>query len=149
MTKVQDAMTANPTCCSPSTPLPEVAQKMVQADCGCIPVLDEGGKPVGVITDRDIACRAVAENKNPGTLTAADCMTGTCVVVRSDESLEDCCKRLEDNQIRRAVVVDEQGRCCGIIAQADIAKHASGSTAASVVKSVSQATDQPSRVGCC
>lgn len=143
---VRDAMTRNPACCTPSTPLPEVARKMTENDCGCIPVLGDDGRPVGVVTDRDVVCRAVAEDKNPEKLTAKDCMTTPCVTVREDESLDDCCRTLEDKQIRRAVVVDDEGRCCGIIAQADIAEHLPPARTGSVVKTVSQPTDAASRI---
>ena len=63
--QTKEIMTSDPACCGPETPLPEVARLMVERDCGEIPVLDENRRPVGVITDRDITCRTVAEGKNP------------------------------------------------------------------------------------
>ena len=144
MTKAEEIMTANPACCSRETPLSDVAQKMVENDCGCIPVVDEDGKPVGVVTDRDICCRVVATGKNPAELIAADCMTERCVTATPETSLDDCCAVLEENQIRRAVVVDEEGRCCGIVAQADIAK-CRRELAGEVVEAVSRRTAGPSR----
>ena len=142
---VRDLMTENPACCQRDTPLQEVAQKMVENDCGCIPVVDDEQKPIGVITDRDICCRAVAEGKDPTKLTAADCMTDECVTVTPDTSLEDCCAALEANQIRRVVVVDDSGRCCGIVAQADVAE-AQRELAGQVVWAVSRETAEPSAV---
>lgn len=122
---------------------------MVNNDCGCVPVVDEGGKPVGVVTDRDIACRIVAKGKNPVDLTAADCMSSPCVTVEEDATLDDCCHALEENQIRRIVVVDRAGKCCGVIAQADVARSASERDVVEVVRKVSQPTSTPSRAGCC
>ena len=134
---VAEIMTKDPACCSPDTSLQEVAKMMVDNDCGCIPIV-EGGEPIGTITDRDIAVRTVAEGKNPLDLTAADAMTPNVVSVKSDCSLEECCKVMEDHQIRRVLVVDDSGACCGIIAQADVAASAAPRDVAEVVQEVSK-----------
>ena len=137
--KVQDAMTSDPACCMRDTSLQEVAQKMVEHDCGEIPIIDEGGKPVGVVTDRDICCRTVAEGKNPLDMQAGDVMTSPCITVTPETDLDDCCKVMEEQQIRRVPVVDASGRCCGIVAQADIAQHARDKgEVAEVVEKISQ-----------
>lgn len=143
--RVSEIMTADPVCCSPETPLQDVAKLMTENDCGCIPVVDEENKPVGAITDRDICCRSVAQGRNPLELTAADCMTAGCVTVTPDTSVEDCCELLEGKQIRRAVVIDDAGRCCGMVAQSDIAQH-HRDLAGAVVQAVSQPTSAPSNV---
>ena len=74
---VRSAMTADPACCTPSSSLQNVASQMVDNDCGEIPVVDnhESRRPIGVVTDRDIAVRTVARGINPLEVTAADCMT--------------------------------------------------------------------------
>src|SRR5262245_13356582 len=112
--KVKDLMSTNVACCRRATPLKEVARMMVECDCGEIPVTDEAGNPVGVITDRDIACRAVAQGRNPLELTAGDCMTSPPLTVTPKTSVEECCEILETHQVRRLPVVDETGRCIGI-----------------------------------
>ena len=61
----QDVMTPDPACCTPETPLEQIAKMMAQSDCGEIPVIDPAEHPIGVVTDRDIVCRVVAEGKNP------------------------------------------------------------------------------------
>jgi CBS domain-containing protein len=94
---------------------------MIDHDCGCIPVV-ENQRPVGVITDRDIVTRSVAGNRDPSKLTAEDCMTPECVTVSPEMGDDECCEVLEKNQIRRAIVVDESGQLCGIVAQADLAR---------------------------
>ena len=145
---VRDIMTANPACCGPGTPIPHVAQLMVEFNCGEIPVVDPGsGTLVGVITDRDIACRAVARNENPLLLTARDCMSSPVVTVTPDMSIDDCCQAMETAQVRRVPVVDDRGACCGIVAQADLARKAPQQKAAEVVRDVSQPAETPSRVG--
>ena len=137
---VSEIMTKDPTCCTPDTGLQEVAQMMVDDDCGCIPVVDneDSKMPVGMITDRDITCRVVAKGQNPLDLTAQDAMTTTVVSVTPDTSIEECCDLMEDSQIRRVAVVDENGACCGIVAQADIATNLSGNKTGEVVQEVSK-----------
>lgn len=146
--QVKEIMTENPACFTPETNLREVAKLMVENDCGCIPVVadQETMKPVGVITDRDICCRTVAEGKNPLEMTAGDCMTETVVTVTPDASVEDCCNTMEKEQVRRVPVVNERGGCCGMVAQADIAKNASERQTAEVVKDISKETSSASSV---
>ncbi|HEV8131834.1 MAG TPA: CBS domain-containing protein [Acidobacteriota bacterium] len=136
--QVKEIMTKEPTCCAPDTKLQEVARMMLEHDCGEIPVVDGRVSKalVGVVTDRDITCRAVAKGKNPLEMTAADCMTSPATAVTPETSLEDCCKLMERMQIRRVPVVDKAGDCCGIVAQADIAKH-SPQEAAELVAGIS------------
>jgi CBS domain-containing protein len=138
--QVKDVMTANPRCCTAETSLQEVAQLMVDKDCGEIPVIENEKTrlPIGVITDRDIVCRAVAKGRNPLDLTVADCLSKPCVTVTPDMSIEECGKILEENKIRRVPVVDAAGSCCGIVAVADIALHARDQVTSEVVKEVSQ-----------
>jgi CBS domain-containing protein len=138
--RVRDIMTRNVTCCAPDTNLRDVARLMVELDCGAVPVVDDMGnkRPVGSVTDRDITCKAVARGKNPLELRAKDVMSDGCVTVTPDMSLDDCCAKMEENQIRRVVVVDEGGACCGIVAQADIAIEAPEHETAEVVKRVSE-----------
>lgn len=139
--KITEIMTANPATCEPRTPLRDVARMMRDNDCGEIPVVENRRslKPVGVVTDRDIACRAVAQGKNPLELSAGDCMTSPCVTVTTETSLEDCVKALEKNRIRRVPVVDESGRCIGIVSQADLSLRADPAVAAEVLRELSQA----------
>ena len=147
--QVKEVMTADPACCISETALQEVAQMMVDHDCGEIPVVDnkETKLPIGVITDRDIVCRTVARALNPLELTVADCMSKPCVTVTPDMSVEECSRTLEENKIRRVPVVDADGSCCGIVALADIALHARRNVAAEVVKEVSEPSAAASAAG--
>lgn len=134
----KDLMTADPQCCTADTPLNEVANLMVECDCGEIPVIDSDKKLIGVITDRDIVCRVVAKGKNPSALTAQDAMTQPVVTVTEDTTLEDVLSLMEDHQIRRVPVLDANGSCCGIIAQADVAMVAQESEVGEMVREVSR-----------
>jgi CBS domain-containing protein len=137
---VAEIMTKDPACCTPDTGLQEVAQMMVDCDCGCVPVVDskDSKMPVGMITDRDITVRVVAKGQNPLDMTAQDAMTTTVASITPDTSLEECANVMEESQIRRVAVVDENGALCGIVAQADIANNAGGRTTAEVVQEVSK-----------
>jgi CBS domain-containing protein len=134
---VRDVMTSDPATCRRNTPLRDVARLMVECDCGAIPVVDDGEKPIGVLTDRDIVVRVIAAGRNPLDCSAQDAMTGDVLTVGPDDSVEATSDQLERRQLRRAVVVDEQGRVCGILAQADIAKR-DEDLAGELVQSVSQ-----------
>lgn len=119
---VREIMTQNPACCTPDSTLQDVARMMEQNDCGCIPVVNSltGMEPVGTITDRDITIRTVAASHNPINMKASDIMTTDVVTVKPDMSVEECFDAMEDREIRRVLVVDEEGKCCGIVAQADV-----------------------------
>ena len=136
---VSTVMTKNPACCTPRTSLTEVASLMVSNDCGEIPVVEDmdSRKLAGVITDRDIAVRIVAQGKNSAEACATDCMTTNCVTVTPDTSLEECCEVMESNKIRRVPVLDEKGGVIGIVSLADVVRTAKASTTAAVVKEVS------------
>lgn len=139
-TSLSNVMTSSPACCTADTSLAEVARMMMQNDCGQIPVVEshESGKPIGVVTDRDIVVRMVAEGREVGSATASDCMTTPVTTVAEGASLADCCAAMEQNQIRRVVVVDDAGAVCGIVAQADIARTGRDEKTAEVVQKVSQ-----------
>jgi len=146
--KAESVMTKNPACCTPRTSLREVAQMMVAHDCGSLPVVEskESMRLVGMITDRDIVCRTVAQNKNPLEATVADAMSPQAVSAHPDSTLEECCQLMQENQVRRIPIVDKEGRCCGIITQAHIARTAKTKEVAQVVKEVSEKSEEPSRV---
>jgi CBS domain-containing protein len=144
--QVREVMTPNPACCTPDSSLQEVAQMMKDIDCGCIPVVDShlGMKPVGTITDRDITIRSVATNHNPINMKASDIMTTNIATVRPNMSIEECFDVMEDREIRRVIVVDEQGKCCGIVAQADVVQsNASPIRTNKVIREISESA--PSR----
>ena len=137
--KVSEIMTKDPACCFDTTSLAEVAKLMAEHDCGSIPVVDDGEnkKPIGTITDRDITLRAVAHNKNPLNMVAGEIMTDHPVTVSEDASFEEACEAMEKNQIRRILVVDKNGRCVGMLSQADVALKAGEHQTAELVKDVS------------
>jgi CBS domain-containing protein len=137
---VRQVMTSDPACCTAEINLTEAAKMMLDNDCGEIPVVGSRAemKPIGVITDRDIVVRALARGHDPKQKTVADCMSKPPVTVTEDAGLDEVLELMEGHQIRRVPVVDANGKLIGIVAQADIARDASHSATASVVKEVSQ-----------
>lgn len=145
MTKrAHDIMTPDPACCSPNTSVDEIAKMMVQNDCGEIPIVDTDDHVIGVVTDRDIVCRVVAQGKNPIGHTAETCMSRPIITVDEDAPLEDVVATMEKHQIRRVPVVDDGGSCIGIISQADVARAGPEHEVAELVREVSQATGRAS-----
>ena len=140
---VRDIMTGDLDICTPDSNLRDVALLMAQDDIGSVPIVDsrQSMKPVGIITDRDITCRLVAQGINPLEKMARDAMSDRVVTARPDMSIEQCLDLMERNQIRRIPVVDKSGRLCGIIAQADIAKKLDSEKTAELVRDVSQPND--------
>jgi len=138
-------MTPEPARCSANATLDEVAKLMVQNDCGEIPIVDTSDRPIGVITDRDIVIRAVAEGKNPTGHTVESVMTRRVVTVRADAPIEEVVATMERHQIRRVPVVDEAGCCTGIIAQADLALESPPQKAGELVREVSRNEREASR----
>jgi CBS domain-containing protein len=144
---VQDVMTPDPAFCTPETSLEDVAKLMVQHECGEIPIVESrvSLEPIGVVTDRDIVCRVVARGKNPLAYTAADCMTQPVVTVRIDAPLAEAVTMMEKHQIRRVPVVDAQGCCVGIVAQADVAWSEDDREVGKLVREVSRDTGASAR----
>ncbi len=121
--RAQDLMTMSPACVTPNDEVRKVAQIMDDNDCGCLPVVDAGGnrRVVGVITDRDIAIRGVAKGKGPNTK-VAELMTHDALCCLPDDEIAAVERVMTEKQVRRVVIVDDDGYCVGIVAQADIAR---------------------------
>jgi CBS domain-containing protein len=141
---VLDIMTKSPAVCEPETPLTEVARMMVEHDCGAIPVVNSQSDPtpVGIITDRDIVVRIVAEGQSPSEHVVRDAMSSSVATVHGNNSLQTALGVMEDYQVRRVPVINEQGHVIGILAQADIALNASSDQTADVLRDVSEDEDE-------
>lgn len=138
MANVSSLMTANPCCCQQDTSLQAVAQMMIDNDCGMIPVVDDDGKPVGTVTDRDIAVRIVARGKDVATACACDAMSSPVHTVAVDSSLRDAVCLMESEKVRRMLVVDADGKLAGVAAIADLALAGKDEATAQVVKEISE-----------
>jgi len=141
----RDVMTPDPACCTAGTTVDEIARLMLANDCGEIPIVDTADHVIGVVTDRDIVCRVVAQGKNPIAHTAKECMTQSIVTVDPETPVDEVVAAMERHQIRRVPVVVDGGCCAGIISQADLARTESEHEVAELVREVSQQTGRASR----
>jgi CBS domain-containing protein len=120
--KAQDIMSKNPACVTPDTTLADAARLMKDENIGIVPVVESTGsrRLVGVVTDRDIAIRAVAEGRDGVTTSVGSVMTSDVRTTSADESVDAVMKLMGSEQVRRIPVVDDRGVLVGIISQADI-----------------------------
>ena len=123
MPKCSDVMTRDPVCCEPGTSIAQLAQLMKREDVGSIPVVEsqEDKRLVGIVTDRDIVVKVLAEGLTADRATARDAMTTNPASCREGDEVNRAVEMMSDRQVRRMPIVDEGGRLTGIIAQADVA----------------------------
>jgi CBS domain-containing protein len=116
-------MTSDPVCCEPSDAVPRVAQVMKQQDVGSVPVVESQSsrRLVGMVTDRDLVTKIVAEGRDVARATVREAMTANPISCREDDDVKDAMAAMSERQVRRMPVVDGEGRVIGIIAQADVA----------------------------
>lgn len=137
---VQEIMTSDPQCCTPETTLQDVGRMMSECDCGAIPVVEDSSseRAIGVITDRDIVVRVIAAGEDCQKATVDQAMTSSIVTMRPDQGIMEAEEAMKEHQVRRIVVTDEDGRCVGILSQADIARHRSETETGDVVEMISE-----------
>ena len=133
---IQEAMTPNPTTVEPKTTVQEAARSMKSEDVGSLPIVD-GDKLVGVITDRDLAIRVVAEGRGTDT-TVGEIASKDVVTVDPQQSIDDATRLMAEHQVRRLPVVEEDGRLVGILAQADVAQTGHDALTGETVQQISQ-----------
>jgi CBS domain-containing protein len=141
-TKVHEVMTDNPRCVVPETPVSEAARLMKSEDVGSLPIL-EGERVTGVVTDRDIVIRAVAEEKDPRGMPVREIASRELVTIRPDDDLSEALKLMASYQVRRLPVVDEDNRLVGVLAQADVAMEAKEKDFANMVEGISRTPAGP------
>lgn len=122
--RAKEIMSRDPQCCTPDDTLQAAARMMGEFDCGCLPVVEESGQKrvVGVLTDRDIALRGVAQGRQPNAKVNEVMSTDPACCSPEDE-IEVVERIMAEKQVRRVPVVASDGRVVGIIAQADMARN--------------------------
>jgi CBS domain-containing protein len=141
MTNCKEVMTPNPCCCISSDKVDMAAQIMRAEDIGAVPIIEsvQDRKVIGIITDRDITLKVVAEGRNPKNVLLNEIMTSKPVTCRFDESLQNLLQAMAQYQVRRIPVVDHQNRIVGIITQADVATRSEElERTAEVIKKISR-----------
>jgi CBS domain-containing protein len=134
--KVKDAMHKGAEWVTPETPVAQLAKKMKELDIGALPV-GENDRLIGMVTDRDITCRAVADGRDAKKLTARDVMSGGILYCNDTEELEDALRIMEKNQVRRLPVINAKKRMVGMLSIGDVSHAASREMSGEVIPAVS------------
>jgi CBS domain-containing protein len=136
MAQIRDVMTSNPTTVERSTSVLEAAKVMAGEDVGPLPVTD-GGRLTGIVTDRDIVTRVLAEERDPQSTTVGDICSSDLVTVTPEDDLDQALRKMASAQVRRLPVV-EGDRIIGIVAQADVARLAPEQQTGEIVEEISR-----------
>jgi CBS domain-containing protein len=142
MKKCNEIMTKNPVCCLPNDSVAKAAELMKSENIGSIPIVDneQTEKLVGIVTDRDLALKIIAEGRDAKSTKVEAVMTHKLVTCHADDDLQKVLDAMAEHQLRRIPVVDNDNKIVGIIAQADVATRAGQpEKTAELVKEVSQA----------
>lgn len=141
MKKCSDVMTKDPVCCLPEDLAAKAARLMKSENIGAVPVIEneQAKKLVGIVTDRDLALKIVAEGRSPSTTKIDEVMTAEVVTCHANDDAQKALDAMSKNQLRRIPVVDDNYRIIGIIAQADVATRlAQPEKTGELVKEISQ-----------
>jgi len=135
--RIRDIMTSNPSTVEPDKTVVDAARIMKQEDAGVVPVT-ENGRLTGMVTDRDIAIRVVAEGRDPQSTPVREVASKDLVTVDPQQDLDEALRLMAQHQVRRLPVVEEDGRLVGVVAQADIARHGDDTKTGQVVQEISE-----------
>ncbi len=135
MMKISEVMTTDVETVSADQTAREAAAFMLRADAGSIPVC-EGDKVIGMITDRDIAVRGIAEGRGPDT-PVSELMTESIICAHEDDDVQEVARRMSDEQVRRLPVIDSDERLVGIVSLGDLARETAGEAAQQALEGVS------------
>lgn len=140
MPSAQDIMTTDPACVTPDTPIDEAARLMKDQNVGMLPVVEAEGSDrlVGVVTDRDITIRHVAEGHPTPSCPVREAMTSNVKTCKPGDDIKDVMSVMGKEQVRRIPIVDERGSLVGVVAQADIAREADEDDSGKTVEEISQ-----------
>ena len=134
---VREAMTTNPCTIDADKPAAYAARMMRDEDVGIAPIV-EGDRLVGVLTDRDIAVRVVAEGLDPDRVKVSEVASRDVVTLDPNQDLDEALRLLARHQVRRLPVVEEDGRVVGVVAQADVAREADERRTGEVIEQISR-----------
>jgi len=137
MTLTRDIMTAGARCIGENDALTIAAEMMRELDVGALPICGEDGRLKGMLTDRDIVVKAVAEGQDPDTTNAGRLANGAPLTVGADDDIDAVVDLMRRHQVRRVPVIDDH-RLVGIVSQADIARHLEAETTGATVERISR-----------
>jgi CBS domain-containing protein len=136
MTLVRDVMTPGAECVEETQTLTDAAKKMRDLDVGALPICGQDKRLKGMVTDRDIVIKCLAEDGDPRTATAGSLAEGKLITIGADADLNEALELMATHQLRRLPVIDDH-ELVGIIAQADVATNASSDQTGETVKNIS------------
>jgi len=136
MGRIRELMTVKPRTVKTGDSIVDAAKLMRGEDAGIAPIVD-GDRLVGVLTDRDIAIRVVAEGKDPGATKVEEVASHELVTLDPEQDLDEALRLMALHQVRRLPVVEQDGKLVGIVAQADVARHADARRTGEVVEEIS------------
>ncbi len=139
--RVSEVMTAGIRIAEPDEHIPHAAKKMRSQNIGALPVMEEG-ELIGMLTDRDIVIRAVGAQKDPATTKVREIMSDECFWCLENEDLEDAVRIMEQNQVRRLPVMNDNKDVVGMLSLEDVAVHAPASLVGEVLKAVAISKSQ-------
>jgi CBS domain-containing protein len=134
---IRDVMTSNPCTIDAEKSVAYAAKMLRDEDVGLAPIV-EGGKLIGMLTDRDIAIRVVAEEKDPGQVKVRDVASKQVVTIDPQQDLDEALRIMAKHQVRRLPVVEEDGQLVGVVAQADIAREGDEKKTGKLVEEISE-----------
>jgi CBS domain-containing protein len=122
--RVGELMTVDVKACGPWDSLNRAAQIMWENDCGCVPVVDDAGRVVGMLTDRDVCMAAYTQGRLLAEVSVSSAMSKTVVACKPEDAVAAAEQRMRDHRVRRLAVVDGEGRIAGVLSLSDIARRA-------------------------
>jgi CBS domain-containing protein len=134
--KISEVMTTEVETIGADQTAREAAAFMLRADAGSIPVCDESDHVIGMITDRDIAVRGVAEGRGPDT-PVSELMSDGIICAREDDDVQEVARRMSEEQVRRLPVLDADDKLCGIVSLGDLTRETRGEAAHQALEGVS------------
>ena len=138
MGQIKELMTVKPRTVKQGDSIVDAAKLMKGEDTGIAPIVDGDQRLVGVVTDRDIAIRVVAEGRDPQTTKVEEIASQNLVTIDPQQELDEALRLMAQHQVRRLPVVEEDGKLVGIVAQADVARHSSSERTGKVVEEISE-----------
>jgi CBS domain-containing protein len=146
-TKIAEVMTQRPRAVTPQTTVREAARLMEEEDVGSLPVVDEGARLVGIVTDRDVALRVVGRGLDSDTTVVGDVASSDVVSLSPDHDLDEALRLMAREQVRRVPIVVRENELVGMLAQADVARAEKDKTTGEVVEAISRAPRGPRVAG--
>jgi CBS domain-containing protein len=147
MTKIADVMTDRPRAITPETSIREAARLMEEENVGSLPVVDEGARLVGIVTDRDIAIRAVGHGLEPEGTSVMDIASQEVYALTPDDDLDDALEMMARAQVRRIPIIVRENELVGMVAQADIARTSKEKRTGEVIEAISRPPRGPRVAG--